>query len=291
MAAERPLVDGGTSGYLGQVVTMFKGKTACYDCTPKPAPKGFAVCTIRSTPEKPIHCVVWAKHLFSLLFGVKDDENAVTEVDCSMDAAQVARKLFVDDIKSLAAKEDVWKTRKPPSPVDLDGSLADSLTSEGLARSSLEDRTVWGLGVQVQVLISRYRELVQRAQTGSLSWDKDDDAAMDFVLCASNLRASNFGIEMQTSFDCKKMAGNIIAAIATTNAIISGYMVLEAFKIVDQRYPFNSLNQLHACDGFRCDVISPHFSGAASLTGQNILRGQAGENVHDNGRGNGRGCC
>lgn len=249
MAAERPLVDGGTSGYLGQVVTMFKGKTACYDCTPKPAPKGFAVCTIRSTPEKPIHCVVWAKHLFNLLFGVKDDENAVTEVDSSMDAAQVVRKLFFDDIKSLAAKEDVWKTagRKPPSPVDLDGSLAAALTSEAPPRDTLEDRSVWGLQVQVQVLMSRYRELVQRAQTGSLSWDKDDDAAMDFVLCASNLRASNFSIEMQTSFDCKKMAGNIIAAIATTNAIISGYMVLEAFKIVDQRYPRETWNRLHTC--------------------------------------------
>jgi len=237
MAAERPLVDGGTSGYLGQVVTMFKGKTACYDCTPKPAPKGFAVCTIRSTPEKPIHCVVWAKHLFNLLFGVKDDENAVTEVDSSLDAAQVVRKLFVDDIKTSAAKEDVWKGKTPPAPLDLDGSLAASLTTAAPARAVLDDRTVWELGVLVQVLMVRYEELKKRAGDGALSWDKDDDDAMDFVLCASNLRAKNFGIEMQASFDCKKMAGNIIAAIATTNAIISGYMVLEAFKIVDQRSP------------------------------------------------------
>lgn len=87
VASERPLVDGGTTGYLGQVTTICKGKTACYDCQPKAAPKGFPVCTIRSTPDKPIHCIVWAKHLFNLLFGVKDDENAVTEVDASLDAA------------------------------------------------------------------------------------------------------------------------------------------------------------------------------------------------------------
>ena len=43
--------------------------------------------------------------------------------------------------------------------------------------------------------------------------DKDDDDAMDFVLCASNLRANAFGIEMQTSFRCKQMAGNNILPI------------------------------------------------------------------------------
>ncbi|KAJ1487725.1 hypothetical protein T484DRAFT_1617518 [Baffinella frigidus] len=80
IAAGRPLVDGGTSGYDGQVTTIIKGETGCYDCEPKPAPKGFPVCTIRSTPDKPIHCIVWGKHLFALLFGTKDDANAVAEV-------------------------------------------------------------------------------------------------------------------------------------------------------------------------------------------------------------------
>jgi ubiquitin-like 1-activating enzyme E1 B len=39
--------------------------TECYECQPKPTPKTFAVCTIRSTPDKPVHCIVWAKHLFT----------------------------------------------------------------------------------------------------------------------------------------------------------------------------------------------------------------------------------
>ena len=223
-------------GYLGQVATIFKGKTACYDCQPKATPKGFPVCTIRSTPDKPIHCIVWAKHLFNLLFGVKDDENAVTEVDVTMNAADMVRKLFVDDINKLVGMEDLWKTRKPPIPLDLDGALKEALEKDSPARDSLDDRTVWGLGLQVQVLIARYRELQKRGMGGALSWDKDDDDAMDFVLCASNLRSNAFGIEMQHSFRCKQMAGNIIPAIATTNAIISGYMVFEAFKVLDQRY-------------------------------------------------------
>lgn len=47
-----------------------KGQTECFECKPKPVPKSFPVCTIRNTPDKPIHCIVWAKELlFQRLFG------------------------------------------------------------------------------------------------------------------------------------------------------------------------------------------------------------------------------
>lgn len=35
-----------------QVTVHFKGKTECYECQPKPAPKTYPVCTITSTPSK-----------------------------------------------------------------------------------------------------------------------------------------------------------------------------------------------------------------------------------------------
>ncbi len=41
-----------------------KGLTECYECQPKPHQKTFPGCTIRNTPSEPIHCIVWAKHLF-----------------------------------------------------------------------------------------------------------------------------------------------------------------------------------------------------------------------------------
>jgi ubiquitin-like 1-activating enzyme E1 B len=56
-----PLVDAGTTGYLGQVMPIYKGQTACYECVPKPTQKVYPICTIRSTPDKPVHCIVWAK--------------------------------------------------------------------------------------------------------------------------------------------------------------------------------------------------------------------------------------
>jgi hypothetical protein len=54
LAAGVPLVESGTTGYLGQVTVHIKGKTECYECQPKPAPKSYPVCTITSTPSKVI---------------------------------------------------------------------------------------------------------------------------------------------------------------------------------------------------------------------------------------------
>jgi len=61
LAADIPLIESGTTGFNGQVQVIKKAVTACYDCTPKETPKSFPVCTIRSTPSQPIHCIVWAK--------------------------------------------------------------------------------------------------------------------------------------------------------------------------------------------------------------------------------------
>lgn len=61
VAANVPLIESGTSGFLGQVQPIKPGVTQCYDCTEKPTPKTYPVCTIRSTPSQPIHCIVWSK--------------------------------------------------------------------------------------------------------------------------------------------------------------------------------------------------------------------------------------
>ncbi|KAG7248348.1 hypothetical protein CRUP_031730, partial [Coryphaenoides rupestris] len=64
LAADIPLIESGTAGYLGQVTVIKKGLTECYECQPKPTQKTFPGCTIRNTPSEPIHCIVWAKYLF-----------------------------------------------------------------------------------------------------------------------------------------------------------------------------------------------------------------------------------
>ncbi len=69
LAANIPLVEAGTLGYAGQAFVIRPKETPCLECEPTAPQKQFPICTIRSLPDKPVHCVVWAKELFKLLLG------------------------------------------------------------------------------------------------------------------------------------------------------------------------------------------------------------------------------
>lgn len=75
-------------------------------------------------------------------------------------------------------------------------------------------------------------EVAKKGEEGFLVWDKDDLPALNFVTACANIRMHIFNIPQKTRFEVKSMAGNIIPAIATTNAVIAGCIVMEAFKIL-----------------------------------------------------------
>ncbi len=70
-------------------------------------------------------------------------------------------------------------------------------------------------------------------------WDKDDEPGMNFVAACGNIRAHIFHIEQKSLFEIKSMAGNIIPAIATTNAVIAGAIVMEAIKFLVGRTDYS----------------------------------------------------
>lgn len=269
LAADVPLIESGTTGFNGQVQPIRKGLTQCYDCTPKETPKSFPVCTIRSTPSQPIHCIVWAKsYLFSELFGISEEEapdldhtedsdNAAEIESLRAEAAalktirmamgseefpcKVFKKVYTDDIDRLRGMEDMWKTRRAPDALDYDELLARAGQVD--PSISLQDQKTWSVEENFAVFVdslkrlsNRLEELKANAETGNappiLSFDKDDKDTLDFVAAAANLRSTVFGIETRSEFDIKQMAGNIIPAIATTNATTAALCVLEAFKIM-----------------------------------------------------------
>ena len=268
-----PLVESGTAGYLGQVTVHIDQKTSCFDCYPRPSTtKTYPICTIRHTPDKPIHCIVWAKDLlFSRLLGPKDavsdfDGRAAAEEgggggedgagdgaedvsffvkadgeDASAYARRVFKRFFREEIERLLAVEGMFENRESvPTPLDVDAlSLpapdADGSPTSAAARLGLGDaQRTWTLEQNAAVFIESVRMFFELRgdEVGAVAFDKDDDLAVELVASAANLRMANYGIRTQSLFEAKGMAGNIIHAIATTNAIIAGLIVLEAKKVL-----------------------------------------------------------
>lgn len=319
LAADVALVESGTTGFNGQVAVIKKGVTACYDCTPKESPKSFPVCTIRSTPSQPIHCIVWArsyllklvvppkpcvwrpipcadmprlaKYLVSARMSLcsitqkmqimvsrphlpspKDDSfrfpltiiaareieelkkecEELKKIKDSMGSPKFPQmlfdKVFDTDIERIRSLEDMWKSRRPPEPLEYeklssraarDFSAKDAILADGQRTWSLEENLVVFID-SLDRLSKRLLHLKKTKDPSSadpiITFDKDDEDTLDFVTSSANIRSSIFGIDRKSKFDIKQMAGNIIPAIATTNAVVAGLCVLESFKILKGDY-------------------------------------------------------
>ncbi|TKA33763.1 hypothetical protein B0A50_00599 [Salinomyces thailandicus] len=263
LAANVPLVESGTTGFNGQVQAIKKGVTECYDCNPKPVQKSFPICTIRSTPSQPIHCIVWAKsYLFPEIFGTSEEDSAdvaVTEGDNAEEVAklkeeaealkkvrslmgksefaqEVFNKVFHDDIERLRSMSEMWQSRKPPESLTFE-KLSREIDADIIKRGqalAIQDQSTWSLHDNFSVFCYSLDALSNRSQAGEkvIEFDKDDKNTLDFVASAANLRSAIFDIPLHSEWEIKQMAGNIIPAIATSNALTASLCVLEAFKII-----------------------------------------------------------
>ncbi|XP_018095965.1 SUMO-activating enzyme subunit 2-A-like isoform X2 [Xenopus laevis] len=155
------------------------------------------------------------------------------------DPIKLFNKLFRDDIKYLLTMDRLWRKRKPPVPLEWASLYNKENCSEIQNESSLlglKDQKVLDVASYAQLFSKSVEtlrdQLREKGDGAELVWDKDDPPAMDFVTAAANLRMHIFSMNMKSRFDVKSMAGNIIPAIATTNAVISGLIVLEGLKIL-----------------------------------------------------------
>lgn len=275
LAAKVPLIDSGTTGYLGQISPIMKDVTSCYECRPKPTQKTYPICTIRSTPDKPVHCVVWAKELFKLIFGATADSMLYENVEgddtstymkfVSIPDSQgdpnvllenglnLLRGLYCDEIEKRIAM-DTYKTAKvPPKKTDLKDLIKGKEAVRDSTKTKLGDRVVWGNADCAFELLRCYAQLAteRSSEIGNLIFEKDDDVIMRFVTAATNLRCRIFGITPQNLYDAKGIAGNIIPAIATTNAIAAAEQVSQACRLLAANDKTEAMKQL------RYTIISP----------------------------------
>ncbi|KAJ3134754.1 E1 ubiquitin-activating protein uba2 [Geranomyces variabilis] len=270
LATNTPLVESGTEGFNGQVQVHMKPYTRCFDCDGRPNRKTYPVCTIRSTPSAPIHCIVWAKdYLFNELFGNPEDvgdtideehgsENAnemehlrrekksfqrIREAAGTEDYGRlVFEKVFTQDVEALLEMPELWKNRPRPTPLNYAEAKGDASTTNAPVDELKYDHEIWSLQENTRVLLESVQNSVNRlhamrASKGPscvLQFDKDDEIALNFVTATANLRAAVYGLEQKSRFEVKEIAGNIIPAVATTNAIVAALIVNTAKKGLEE---------------------------------------------------------
>lgn len=256
LAADRPLLEAGSTGHLGQVTVIKKGQTECFECQAKPTQKVYPYCTIRSTPEKPVHCLIWAKNLFDLCFGPADESNLLSDLAADMkqfqtqetvDGEEVGKNMFSHifqaDIEKQAKLEDLWsEKRPPPTPLKFDeaskdiGSMQAQQPAAEQGGAMLDSQRVPTVASDALGFVAAVKALFapdRRSLIGQSTFSKDDSISMDFVHCAANLRMSNYRIERLSRWDAQSIAGSIIPAVASTNAIVAGLEVVQLIHVLE----------------------------------------------------------
>ena len=216
----KAFIDAGTRGKNGQVTVHVPHTSMCYDCRPKATPKQYAVCTIRSTPSIIEHCIAWGKYLYEALFGPEDNSNILSELASarSFTTRELFDLLFAQGLPAQATALDF--------PADVVGQTYPDMFAT-LSFSQL-----------VNTLDHSFTALKSRP---CLAFDKNDKVSVHFVTAVSNLRCLNFGIQPKCLSSVQEIAGNIIPAIGSTNAIVAGLQVIEGLKVLNGKTNFGAV--------------------------------------------------
>ena len=182
--------------------------------------------------------------------------------------------LFDIDIESSLKMEDKWKLRKKPRKLIWNELIKNNNKVDKMHDTSNYDKTkILTVNENFHLFLSTFKQLLSRTNEEEkyLYFDKDDSIIMSFVSCLSNLRMYCYNIELQSEFTNKGIAGNIIHAIATTNAICAAAMVVQAIHILRDEKMNNNKNK-KIIKNFKKDL--PHRNSWIKINGPRYLYAQ-----------------
>jgi ubiquitin-like 1-activating enzyme E1 B len=173
---------------------------------------------------------------------------------------KVIDKIFIKDVEKLLLIEDLWKTRVPPTPLNFKSY------SETISLVDIKDlgtgQKPWTIEQNLKLFIDSTEKLQSRIKVEKeIEFDKDDEDTLNFVTAATNIRSFIFNIPIKSKFDIKSIAGNIIPATATTNAVIAGFSSLLSLKLFSISDPIQESRAVFTSQSLDKFVASSHLSG------------------------------
>ncbi|VWU48519.1 SUMO-activating enzyme subunit 2, putative [Hepatocystis sp. ex Piliocolobus tephrosceles] len=105
-------------------------------------------------------------------------------------------------------------------------------------RIQLQSKKIWNKEECIKIYFEIFKKLyeylnINKKTEKYLIFDKDDDYCINFITAISNLRMLNFSINRISKFDVQSIAGNIIPAISSTNAIVASLQGVQLIHTIE----------------------------------------------------------
>ncbi len=207
-----PLFESGTMGMKCNTLPIIPYLTETYSSNNYDSDENqneFPACTIKNFPNCIQHTIHWARDYFETFKTEKIDSNIL------------CKKLFIDNIKELLEQF--------PSNHMVDDKL---FWSHGKLCPKILD-------INDEICIKFIETTEKLINNNNFDFDKDNDTHIEWITAASNCRASNYGINNESTYTTKGIVGKIIPAVATTTATTVGLIAIELMKYINN---INNIN-------------------------------------------------